>query len=570
MGGFLQQLTSNPAAAISAAGKQITNDITNIPKDISTAVTNPAKAINQTFANPGVSALTGAAISYLSGGTIDPITAAAIVGGTSAVASKSVTTGLMNGIGAYGGAGLVGSSAAIGAGATGDQAIKQIVAESETQGATNLAGINSVSSAQAAYQSGQISAAQYQALATAAGNATAATGYQGLAAAGAQSVASNPTSALTLGGGTAKDAAIALGKQALQAAAPDAAAAAAKAAASSTPTGSGAVAANQQATITPQIYSRNPIDPASLNMIGSKYEQGASPNTSEKTYFNPTMASGTPYTVDANGNVTMLPNNPASTPALTLGATNDTTRPHARGGVTRAAMGGLQMGVPNPTNINMLNPNAPMSHNLSNAYARPTQMPVPQPVMGYADAGMTTSDPMDYGVDPVTAIPANQVYAMNPATRTPYAPDVIRSVQGAGVPGLLAEQVAQAAAKNSIANDAVAQKAIPAVSMSAAGGTQGDHYHLGDYSDGGRLLRGPGDGISDSIPATIGQKQPARLADGEFVVPARIVSELGNGSTEAGARKLYAMLDRIQHARSKTVGKGKVARNSHADKYLPA
>jgi hypothetical protein len=94
--------------------------------------------------------------------------------------------------------------------------------------------------------------------------------------------------------------------------------------------------------------------------------------------------------------------------------------------------------------------------------------------------------------------------------------------------------------------------------------------HLGDYSDGGRLLRGPGDGVSDSIPAMIGKKQPARLADGEFVVPARIVSELGNGSTEAGARKLYAMMDRIQKARGKTVGKGKVAKNSRSEKYLPA
>ena len=74
---------------------------------------------------------------------------------------------------------------------------------------------------------------------------------------------------------------------------------------------------------------------------------------------------------------------------------------------------------------------------------------------------------------------------------------------------------------------------------------------LGGYSDGGQLLRGPGDGVSDDIPATIGGKQPARLADGEFVVPARIVSELGNGSTEAGARKLYAMMDRIRQARSK-------------------
>jgi hypothetical protein len=100
-----------------------------------------------------------------------------------------------------------------------------------------------------------------------------------------------------------------------------------------------------------------------------------------------------------------------------------------------------------------------------------------------------------------------------------------------------------------------------------AGGGLSD---LGGYSDGGRLLRGPGDGVSDSIPAVIGAKQPARLADGEFVVPARIVSELGNGSTEAGARKLYAMMDRVQKARSKTVGKDRIAKNTRADKHLPA
>jgi hypothetical protein len=104
----------------------------------------------------------------------------------------------------------------------------------------------------------------------------------------------------------------------------------------------------------------------------------------------------------------------------------------------------------------------------------------------------------------------------------------------------------------------------------ATGGISDAHYNLGGYSDGGRLLRGPGDGVSDDIPAMIGEKQPARLADGEFVVPARIVSELGNGSTEAGARKLYAMMDRVQSARKKTVGKDKVAHNSRADKYLPA
>lgn len=111
-----------------------------------------------------------------------------------------------------------------------------------------------------------------------------------------------------------------------------------------------------------------------------------------------------------------------------------------------------------------------------------------------------------------------------------------------------------------------------AVQRAAAGGIMKDN--LGGYSHGGiaGLTRGPGDGVSDSIPAQIGEsgKQPARLADGEFVIPARIVSELGNGSTEAGAKALQAMVDRVQARRSKTIGKGKVAVNSKANKVLPA
>ena len=106
------------------------------------------------------------------------------------------------------------------------------------------------------------------------------------------------------------------------------------------------------------------------------------------------------------------------------------------------------------------------------------------------------------------------------------------------------------------------------VEQAAGGGLMGGGISdLGGYSDGGRLLRGPGDGVSDSIPASINNKQPARLADGEFVVPARIVSELGNGSTEAGARKLYAMMDRIQKSRRKAKN---IAANTRADKHLPA
>jgi hypothetical protein len=90
-------------------------------------------------------------------------------------------------------------------------------------------------------------------------------------------------------------------------------------------------------------------------------------------------------------------------------------------------------------------------------------------------------------------------------------------------------------------------------------------YNLGGYSDGGRLLKGPGDGMSDNIPASIGDKQPARLADGEFVVPADVVSHLGNGSTDAGAKKLYAMMDKVRTAR---VGTKKQGKEIKAEKYL--
>lgn len=88
------------------------------------------------------------------------------------------------------------------------------------------------------------------------------------------------------------------------------------------------------------------------------------------------------------------------------------------------------------------------------------------------------------------------------------------------------------------------------------------------YTAGGRLLRGPGDGMSDSIPAIIGGRTPQRaaLADGEFVVPADVVSHLGNGSTEAGSKRLYAMMDKVRQART---GRKRQAPEVKADKYLP-
>jgi hypothetical protein len=110
----------------------------------------------------------------------------------------------------------------------------------------------------------------------------------------------------------------------------------------------------------------------------------------------------------------------------------------------------------------------------------------------------------------------------------------------------------------------------------ADGGAIGEDYNFGfagggmsEYKAGGKLLNGPGDGMSDSIPAVIRGKgvQRAALADGEFVVPADVVSHLGNGSTKAGAKKLYAMMDRVRQART---GRTRQAPAVKTDRLLPA
>lgn len=90
---------------------------------------------------------------------------------------------------------------------------------------------------------------------------------------------------------------------------------------------------------------------------------------------------------------------------------------------------------------------------------------------------------------------------------------------------------------------------------------------LGTYSDGGRMLKGAGDGMSDSIPGVIAGKRPARLADGEFVVPADVVSHLGNGSTDAGAKQLYKMMDKVRAARTGTKKQG---REINPRRFMPA
>ena len=108
----------------------------------------------------------------------------------------------------------------------------------------------------------------------------------------------------------------------------------------------------------------------------------------------------------------------------------------------------------------------------------------------------------------------------------------------------------------------------------SGGASGGSVENLTQYNDGGdiymaagRYLSGGGDGMSDSIPATINDRQPARLADGEFIVPADVVSDLGNGSSNAGAKKLYAMMNKIRKARHGTT---KQPPEVKAERTMPA
>lgn len=92
---------------------------------------------------------------------------------------------------------------------------------------------------------------------------------------------------------------------------------------------------------------------------------------------------------------------------------------------------------------------------------------------------------------------------------------------------------------------------------------------LGGLARGGYLETGGiiGDGMSDDIKATINNSQPARLSDGEFVIPADVVSHLGNGSSDAGAERLYSMMDKVRQART---GNKKQGKEIKPERYMPA
>lgn len=390
--------------------------------------------------------LIGAALTPLTGGLINPMTAGLLVGGLETARTGNLGKGLMAGLGAYGGAGLTGGLAGLGATAVTPQAMSAANAAADP--------IASLAAAKDA--------------ATAAG-AVAPTGF-GAISSGAQQAMANPSALINqMGGGM--DAA----KYGLAALSP------------------------MLQPSTPAPYPGSGPNPYEYDYDPNKqFYTRVPPGTRQRDILAPTtsmMAMGGPVedmsyqnrmdTMMANGGQMF-----ATGGQINLQGTFDV------GG----GQGGSQMGG---------------SNNL-------------QPFVGSNNASSMTQP---------AVMPQDLMFR-----GTPELAVMPRGFQERSK-GLMSQGIAFA---------------------------EGGISHLGDYSDGGRLLKGPGDGVSDSIPATIANKRPARLADGEFVVPARIVSELGNGSTEAGARKLYAMMDRIQKARGKTTGKNRVAVNSRAEKLLPA
>jgi len=221
---------------------------------------------------------------------------------------------------------------------------------------------------------------------------------------------------------------------------------------------------------------------------------------------------------------------------------NKTTNP----GITQQSTIGQSQ--PNP-NIRGLSPNYQSSYPQSLMAAEGGIMKLA--AGGTGEAGMTPA------VSQSTYNPADvnqaQTNALSPATQALLNQYGINPTQATQALGALQSQ--------GIGTKTAAEGGIMGYSH---GGKS--EYHLGSYSDGGRLLKGPGDGMSDEIPATIAHKQPARLAEGEFVVPADVVSHLGNGSTDAGAKHLYKMMDNVRHART---GKKKQAKQIKAEKFLP-
>ena len=234
-------------------------------------------------------------------------------------------------------------------------------------------------------------------------------------------------------------------------------------------------------------------------------------------------------------------------------------RPAAEGGVMHLAAGGMP------------GQQYPMSQINYNGYNTPTQMPTTALNMaGYQPNNTPLAGALNQNMASGGTASASAPIPVSPAAPTPSG---ITAAGEMSSPNLSIWSPSSSNSLGSQLSQLASQYGVNLPTSAADGGIMGlssggaPGYNLGGYSDGGRLLKGPGDGMSDDIPASIADKQPARLADGEFVIPSDVVSHLGNGSTDAGAKHLYDMMDRVRKARTGHTRQGK---QIEPNKYMPA
>ena len=214
-------------------------------------------------------------------------------------------------------------------------------------------------------------------------------------------------------------------------------------------------------------------------------------------------------------------------------------------------------------NPNYLKPYTPVS---ASSMGLGTQMssnyaPARASQWGYATGGVATpADVMPADLQQQTQLPSQVQQLMSQYGVSPQ--EVSQTTQALGV-----TQPSTKLAQGGITSLKEGSFVIPADVVSHFGNGSTDagldtlHKHLGAHP-----IMGDGDGMSDSIPTTIDGKQPARVANGEALVHPERVKELGNGSADVGAKKLYAMMNKVRKART---GNSKQGKQIKADKYLP-
>lgn len=446
--------------------------------------------------------LAGGALTVLSGGALSPLMAAGIVGGGTALATRNIGQGLIAGLGAFGGAGLGSAIAGLGA-----------------SGAAAAAGVPGAAQANLAAEQAAMG------MSSPVGATAATPSMSQNFMTGAQTAMRNPSSLIS-GLGGAKGAATTLGMAALP-----------------------ALAATPEQTV-PTTTKQPEIPPYQFRYdtrLNPRAMQDPFDTSRERRWFGPVsgMAKGGPARVEDDPNFTMT----GASADMFRYLMGQGARPAAPAAPVPGAFDNIKpvgmrtfdfTGQPEGTGPNAMTPPASAVAGLPSAAssvappAAPTRGVMPQIIID-----PVTGDPVlaDQYVAPENRAPTGlaAIYAANPW---------MRGMDASAGPGSFGGSMGGP----------------------AGAGEVGFGMGAGEmaYARGGRLLQGDGDGVSDSIPGSIEGKQPVRVATGEFIFDARTVSEIGNGDTKAGAKKLYAVMDAV-HKRRKQAQRGEP---SGADREL--